>query len=94
MWKYCEICCISTIIYIKEKKSINGRLKKKNVAIVQNSKKKKKEDKVANQNGTVDEQWKILYEPCKNTREKRAQINDWEKIKSDKQYILNKSKIL
>ena len=32
-------------------------------------KKKKKRDKVANQNGTVDEQ-------CKNTVEKRAQIDD------------------
>ena len=52
----------------------------------------KKKNKVANQNGTIDEQ-------CKNTVEKRAQINDWEKIKiknkkSDEQYILNKSKVL
>ena len=37
-------------------------------------KEKKKRDKVANQNGTVDEQ-------CKNTVEKRAQIDDWEKKK-------------
>ena len=37
-------------------------------------KKKKKRDKVANQNGTVDEQ-------CKNTVEKRVQIDDWEKKK-------------
>ena len=61
--------------------------------------KKKKEDKVANKNGTVDEQWKTLYEQCKNTVEKRAQIDDWEKIKiknkkSDEQYILNKPKVL
>ena len=54
---------------------------------------------MANQNRTVDEQWKMLYEQCKNTVEKRAQIDDWEKIKiknkkSDEQYILNKSKIL
>ena len=51
------------MIYLKEKKSINGRREKKNVATVatvplatvvtfQNLKKK---DKVANQNGTVDE---------------------------------------
>ena len=69
------------------------------VATIQNLKKKKKKDKVANQNGTVDEQWKTLYEQCKNTVEKRAQINDWEKIKikskkSDEQYILNKPKVL
>ena len=54
------------------------------VATVQNFKKKKRkkeEDKVANQNGTVDEQWKTLYEQCKNSVEKRAQIDDWEKIK-------------
>ena len=55
-------------IYIyKGKKSTNRRLKEK--------------DKVANQNGIVDEQWKTLYEQCKNTVEKRAQIDDWEKIK-------------
>ena len=52
------------------------------VATVQNlKKKKKKEEKVVNQNGTVDEQWKTLYEQCKNSVEKRAQIDDWEKIK-------------
>ena len=39
---------------------------------------------MANQNGTVDEQWKTLYEQCKNSVEKRAQINDWEKIKLKK----------
>ena len=54
---------------------------------------------MANQNGTVDGQWKTLYEQCKNTVEKRAQIDDWEKIKiknkkSDEQYILNKPKVL
>ena len=47
-------------------------------------KKKKKEEKVANQNGTVDEQWKMLYEQCKNSVEKRAQIDDWEKNKIKK----------
>ena len=52
--------------------------------------KKKKKKKRANQNGTIDEQqWKMLYEQCKNTIEKRAQIDDWEKKKSDEQYILN-----
>ena len=52
---------------------------------------------MANQNGIVDEQWKTLYEQCKNIVEKRAQIDDWEKIKlkkSDEQYILNKPKVL
>ena len=53
---------------------------------------------MANQNGTVDEQWKTLYEPCKNTVEKRVQFDDWEKIKnkkkSDEQYILKKPKVL
>ena len=54
---------------------------------------------MANQNGIVDEQWKMLYEQCKNTVEKRAQIDDWEKIKnknkkSDDQCILNKPKVL
>ena len=39
---------------------------------------------MANQNRTVDEQWKMLYEQCKNTVEKRAQIDDWEKIKIKK----------
>ena len=29
MWKYCEICCVSITIYIKEKKSTNGRRKNK-----------------------------------------------------------------
>ena len=60
---------------------------------------KKKKDKVANQNGIVDEQWKMLYEQCKNTVEKRAQIDDWKRIKiknkkSDEQYTLNKPKVL
>ena len=41
-----------------------------------------KKKKVANQNGTVDEQWKTLYEQWKNIVEKRAQIDDWEKIKN------------
>ena len=54
---------------------------------------------MANQNGTVDEHWKTLYEHCKNIVEKRAQINDREKIKiknkkSDEQYVLNKPKVL
>ena len=50
--------------------------------------KKKKKKKVANQNGTVDEHGK-------NTVEKRAQINDQEKIKIKKvMNILNKSKVL
>ena len=54
---------------------------------------------MANQNGTVDEQWKTLYEQWKNIVEKRAQIDNWEKIKvknkkSDEQYILNKPKVL
>ena len=43
-----------------------------------------------------------MYEQCKNTVKKRAQINDWEKIykkkkkkkKKDEQYILYKSKVL
>ena len=41
-----------------------------------------------------------MYEQCKNTIEKRAQIDDWEKIKlkkkkkNDEQYILNKPKVL
>ena len=39
---------------------------------------------MANQDGTVGEQWKTLYEHCKNTVEKRAQIDDWEKIKIKK----------
>ena len=34
---------------------------------------------MANQNGTVDEQWKTIYEHFKNTVEKRAQIDDWKK---------------
>ena len=44
------------------------------VATVQNFKKRKKkeEDKVANQNGTVNQQWKMLYEQCKNSVEKIA----------------------
>ena len=42
------------------------------VATVQNFKKKK--DKLATQNGTVDEWWKMLYEWCKNIVEKRAQM--------------------
>ena len=69
------------------------------VATIQNYNWKKKKDKVANQNEIVDEQWKTLYEQCKNTVEKRAQIDDWEKIKiknkkSDEQYILNKPNVL
>ena len=75
-----------TMIYIKGKKKYKQKTKKK-------------KDKVANQNGTIDERWKTPYEQCKNTVEKRAQIYDWEKIKiknkkSDEQYILNKSKVL
>ena len=58
------------MIYLKEKKSINGRLEKKKnvatiatvplgtVATVQNLKKKK--DKVAQQNGTIDVQRKNI----------------------------------
>ena len=44
------------------------------VVTVQNFKKRKKkeEDKVANQNGTVNQQWKMLYEQCKNSVEKIA----------------------
>ena len=34
--------------------------------------------------GTVDEHSKMLYEYCKNIVEKRAQINDREKIKIKK----------
>ena len=45
---------------------------------------KKEEDKVANQNGIVDEKWKTLYEQCNNSVEKRAQIDDREKIKIKK----------
>ena len=39
------------------------------VATVQNLNKlkKKKKDKVPHQNGTVNEQWKTLYEQCENT---------------------------
>ena len=43
-----------TIIYIKGEKKVQIEDWKK--------KKKKKKVKVANQNGTVDEQWKMLYE--------------------------------
>ena len=58
MWKYCEICCISIIIYIKGKKKVQTEgWKKKTVAIVQNIKKE-----VAHQNITVDEQWNTLNE--------------------------------
>ena len=71
---------------IYKKKSTNKRLKKNvatvplgTITTVQNFGKKK--DKVANQNGTVDKQWKTLYEQCKNIVEKRAQIDDWEKKK-------------
>ena len=55
--------------------------KKKKVAIVATvplatvanvQKFKKKKYKVANQNGTIDKQWKTLYEQCKNTVEKIA----------------------
>ena len=88
MWKYCEICCISITIYIKERKVQTEDWKKnKNVATIAIMQLgtvttvQKKKDKVANQNGTVDEQWKTLYEQYKNTVEKRTQINDWEKIK-------------
>ena len=67
-WKYCEIYCVSVTIYIKGKKSTNGRLEK-NVATVATEplgivaivQKRKKKDKVAHQNDTVDEQ-------CKNTK--------------------------
>ena len=71
------------VIYIKEKKKYKQKIEKKKkknsvatvplgtVTTVQNFLKKKK---MANQNGAVDEQ-------CKNTVEKRAQINDQEKIK-------------
>ena len=45
-------------------------------------------------NGTVDEQWKMLYEQCKNTVEKKPQIDDEEKKKNDEHYILNKPKVL
>ena len=62
--------------YLKERKSTNGRLEKKNVATVATMPlgtiatiKKKK---VAHQNGTTYEQWKTLYEQCKNTVEKIA----------------------
>ena len=35
MWKYCEICCVSRKIYIKEKKiQIEDREKKKTVTTV------------------------------------------------------------
>ena len=72
MWKYCEICCVSITIYIKEKKS---KTQKKivatevivplgTVATIQILKKKNK-DKVAHQNCTIDEQWKTLYESDK-----------------------------
>ena len=37
---------------------------------------------MANQNGTVDEQWKTLYEQCKNTVEKKSKIDDGEKRKT------------
>ena len=41
--------CKNTVYIYKGKKNTNRRLKKK----------------VANENGTVDEQWKTLYEQCK-----------------------------
>ena len=59
MWKYCEIYCVSQTIYIKEKKSTNGRPKKKKpvttvatvlpgiVATIRNLKKKEKRKKKA-----------------------------------------------
>ena len=58
MWKYCEICYVSQTIYIKEKKSTNGRPKKKTVttvatvlpgivATIRNLKKKEKKKKKA-----------------------------------------------
>ena len=86
---YCDI-------YKKKKKSTNRRFKKKKEYLLQlqcclvlqllfktkkKKKKEKKEDKVANQNGTIDEQGKTLYEQCKNTVEKRPQIDDWVKKK-------------
>ena len=51
MLKYCEICCINIIIYIKGKKKVQTEgWKKKTVATVQ-----KKKKRVAHQNITVDE---------------------------------------
>ena len=68
--------CQYNNIYKRKKKSTNERPKIKTVttvatvppgivATVQNYKKKK--DKVAHQNCTVDEQWKTLYEQWQNT---------------------------
>ena len=78
-----------TVIYIKGKKNTNRRLKKKKCSYCSYSVAwycsycSKKKKKVANQNGIVDKQWKTLYEQCKNTIEKKAQIDDWEKKKND-----------
>ena len=44
---------------------------------------------MANQNGIVNEQWKTLYEQCKNIVEKRAQIDDWEKILKKKRWTVH-----
>ena len=54
-----------------------------------------KKKKVAHQNRTTYEQWKTLYEQCKNTVEKKS-TNWWlgKKKKNDEQYILNKPKVL
>ena len=70
------------------------------VATVQNFKKKKKEDKVAQQNGTVDVQSaKTLDVECKNTVRafallyiRKKSTNLW--LKKKKKYILNKPKVL
>ena len=74
-------------IYKRKKKSTNRRLKKK--------KKKKWLTKMERQMNNE----KRCMNSAKNTVEKRAQIDDWEKIKinnkkSDEQYILNKPKVL
>ena len=37
---------------------------------------RKKKKKVANQNGTVDEQWKTMYEQCKKYCRKKS-TNRW-----------------
>ena len=80
MWKYCEICCVSITIYIKEKKSTNGRRKNKiktvttvatmllgTITTVRNLKKEKKKKEVPHQISTVDEQWDTLNEQCAST---------------------------
>ena len=71
MRKYCEICCVSIIIYIKEKKYKRKTKKKKicnynaagTVATVRNLKKKK----VPHQIFTIDEQWDSLNKQYINT---------------------------